>query len=361
MLTLFSFNVIIIKRGHDIMSYYDGTKLLSMLDSKGNPPELYLCTSNRTGGKTTYFSRLLVNKFLKKQGKFCLIYRFAYELDNCADKFFKDIQGLFFSSYEMTSKKRGGGIFYELFLNEISCGYALALNHADQIKKYSHFFSDVERMLFDEFQSENNHYCNDEIKKFLSVHTSIARGHGMQTRHVPVYMLSNPVSIINPYYVEMGISSTLQKDTKFLKGDGFVLEQGYNDSASQALKKSGVNRAFNKNKYVAYSAESKYLNDHASFVERPRGKSKYLLTLKYKDKYYSIREYSELGFLYCDNTYDETFQLKIVVTTEDHDINHIMLKNNGLLLSTLRYYFEKGCFRFKDLLCKEAVLSALSY
>ena len=26
-----------------------------------------------------------------------------------------------------------------------------------------------------------------------------------------------------------------------------------------------------------------------------------------------------------------------------------------------KYYFEKGCFRFKDMRCKEAILKALSY
>ena len=47
--------------------YYDGTKLLSLLDINGKKPEIYICTSNRTGGKTTYFARLLVNHFLKRQ------------------------------------------------------------------------------------------------------------------------------------------------------------------------------------------------------------------------------------------------------------------------------------------------------
>ena len=40
--------------------YYDGTKLLSMLDINGKRPEIYMTTTNRTGGKTTYFGRLLV-------------------------------------------------------------------------------------------------------------------------------------------------------------------------------------------------------------------------------------------------------------------------------------------------------------
>ncbi len=137
--------------------YYDGTKLLSMLDINGNKPEIYICTTNRTGGKTTYFGRLCVNRFFDKGEKFCLVYRFNYELDDCAEKFYKDISSLFFPDTIMTSKRRASGIYHELFIDDKSCGYAVSLNSADQLKKYSHLFSDVSRMLFDEFQSETNH------------------------------------------------------------------------------------------------------------------------------------------------------------------------------------------------------------
>ena len=33
--------------------FYDGTKLLSLMDTNGNKPEIYMCTTNRSGGKTT--------------------------------------------------------------------------------------------------------------------------------------------------------------------------------------------------------------------------------------------------------------------------------------------------------------------
>lgn len=341
--------------------YYDGTKLLSMLDINGNKPEIYMCTTNRSGGKTTYFGRLCINRFLDKNEKFGLLYRYNYELDDIADKFYKDLGSLFFTSYTMTSKRRAKGTFQELFLNEKSCGYALSLNNADQIKKYSHLFSDIQRMIFDEFQSETNHYCDNETKKFISIHTSIARGQGEQVRYVPVYMLSNPVSIINPYYVEMGISGRLKDDTKFLRGDGFVLEQGYIESASIEQKKSGFNRAFSKNSYTAYSSECVYLNDNKAFVEKPTGKSKYLCTLRYKGSDFALREYTENGLIYCDDKADSSFLTRISVTTDDHNINYVMLKRNDFFLSNLRYFFEHGCFRFKDMRCKEAVLSALSY
>ena len=341
--------------------FYDGTKLLSLLDINGNKPELYLCTSNRSGGKTTYFARLLINRFLNKNQKFGLIYRYNYELDNVVDKFYKDINTLFFPCHSMTSKRRASGIFHELFLDSKSCGYAISLNSADQLKKYSHLLSDIDSLLFDEFQSENNHYCSDEVKKFISVHTSIARGQGKQVRYVPVYMISNPVSIINPYYISMGISERLTSSTKFLRGDGFVLEQGFVETVSKLQKESGFNRAFSDNSYVNYSSEAIYLNDNSSFIEKPSGKNKYLATLKYEGDYYAIKEYSENGYVYCDNKPDMSFPTKISVTTDDHAVNYVMLKRNDFFLSNLRYLFERGCFRFKDLKCKEAVLHALSY
>lgn len=348
--------------------FYDGAKLLSLMDINGKKPEIYICTTNRTGGKTTYFGRLCVNRFLDSNEKFCLVYRFNYELDNVADKFFKDIGRLFFPEYTMRSERRASGIFHELFLcknkdddNGKSCGYAISLNSADQIKKYSHFFSDVSRMIFDEFQSETNHYCSDEVQKLISIHTSIARGAGEQIRYVPVFMLSNPVSLINPYYIELGITSRLRDNTKFLKGDGFVLEQGFVESASEAQKESGFNRAFSGNKYVAYSAESVYLNDNQAFIEKPQGFSRYLCTLRYNGTDYAIKEYPEAGVIYCDDKPDRSFRSKLSVTTTDHNVNYVMLKRNETFLNNLRYYFEKGAFRFKDLRCKEAVLKALCY
>ena len=343
------------------MAYYDGTKLLSMTDINGEKPELYLCTTNRTGGKTTFFNRLMINRFIKTGAKFVLLYRFSYELSDCVDKFFSDIGSLFFAGHAMSSTPKGKGSYYALKFDDNLCGYAIALNNADMIKKYSHVFNEVQSILFDEFQSETNHYCPKEIEKFISIHTSIARGQGKQYRYVPVYMLSNAVSIINPYYVELGIIDRLRSDTKFLKGDGYVLEQGFIQSASEAQLNSGFNKAFKRNQYVAYAAENVYLNDSTAFIEKPTGNSRYLCTIKYNGNNYAFREFSDLGMIYCDDKPDVTHPMKISVTTDDHAVNYVMLKKNDFFLQNMRFLFEKGCFRFKNLLCKEAALKALSY
>ena len=114
--------------------YYDGTKLLSLKDINGKTPEIYMCTANNTAGKTTYFTRLLVNRFLSGDGKFMVIQRFNYELDDCANKFFKDLQGLFFQNYTMTSVSRANGIYHEFLLNSallIIYYYLLNQHHSE--------------------------------------------------------------------------------------------------------------------------------------------------------------------------------------------------------------------------------------
>lgn len=351
--------------------YYDGTKLLSLMDINGKQPEIYICTANRTAGKTTYFGRLLVRKFVNFGEKFCLVYRYSYELDDVATTFFKDIQKLFFRGKMMYSEKRAKGTYQELFLTDEtdeecklgeSCGYAICLNTADNIKKRSHLFSDVKRMLFDEFQSETNHYCAGEVQKLISVHTSIARGNGEMVRYVPLYMLSNTVSLINPYYTTLGVIKRLRSDTKFLRGDGYVLEQGFVEAASEAQLNSAFNRAFSSSAYVAYSSQNIYLNDNSAFIENPPdSRGEYMCTLRYDNVSYAVRIYRKEGIIYCDDRIDKTFPARFAINTNDHDVQYVLLRNNGILLQNLRRYFEMGAFRFRNHNAKYAIIDALQY
>lgn len=343
------------------MSYYDGTKLLSLLDLDGKQPDIYISTSNRNAGKTTYFSRLLVNRFLKRKELFGLFYRYNYELSDVSDKFFSEIKDLFFPEYTMTSKSRAKGIYHELYLNGELCGYAISINSAEQIKKYSHLFSKIERILFDEFLSENNKYLSGEIRKFQSCLTSISRGGGKQIRRVPVYLLGNFTTLLNPYYIAFDISSRLTIETTYLRGRGWVLEQAFYEDVAKMQKDSGVIRAFSSTDYSRYATEKVYLNDNDIFIERPEGKSRYLVTIIIEGKQYALREYPDAGIIYCDTRIDATFSKKITFSADDMNVNYIMLRQNDFFISNMRSFFEYGCFRFKDLECKKAVFKMLSY
>lgn len=71
---------------------------------------------------------------------------------------------------------------------------------------------------------------------------------------------------------------------------------------------------------------------------------------------YAVKQYSEQGFLYIDDKADSTFRSKISVTVNDHDINYVMLKQNDLFISQLRYYLKKVVLDLKILNAKKSYL-----
>ena len=341
--------------------FYNGSKLLNLKDLNGKDPEIFICTSNRNAGKTTYFGKYLLNRYIKHGEKFALLYRYDYDLEGVAERFFSNIQELFFPDREMIGRSAGEGKYTEMFLDGESCGYALALNNAKYYRQFSQYFSDIVRILFDEFQPEDSSdYIRNEITKFRSIHVSVARGMGKQVRHVPVILCGNPYSIINPYYSALGISTRLTKETKFLRGNGWVMEQGFNQAAAAAAKQSGFNAAFENHSYFDNIGAGEFLNDINTFIESPSGRNHYICTLKYKNKYYGVRSFDDAGIVFCDTRSDQSFPFRIAVTTNDMTPNYISIKQNRLLVQMLKKYFHNGMFRFRNLECKQAVFALLS-
>lgn len=353
--------------------YYDGGRLLGSVDLNGGKPEIYICTSNRTAGKTTYFSRYVINKWRAGQGKFMLLYRHINELDAVEDKFFKDVGKLFFPGLMMGAKKVAGGKFCNLYLapaldyekdSEIPwehCGYAVPLNSADFVKKCSHLFSDTERILFDEFQPETGYYLKDETRKFISIHMSVARGNGKQNRYVPVYMLANPVTMLNPYYISMRITDRLDYKTRFLRGDGWVMEQGYVESAAKAQEESAFMRAFQGEQYTLYGTQGVYLHDDRAFVNKMRGRSRYMCSILHKKEKYCVRSFDESGIYYVAEGWDDTYPLKITSAMEEHQEGLTMLSRLSFISVGWKRAFEMGAFRFQTMKCKTALISTLYY
>lgn len=343
------------------MAFYDGNKLLTLKDINGKEPEIYICTTNRNAGKTTYFGKYLINRYKNKGEKFALLYRYDYDLEGAGEKFFSNLQALFFPSDRIGEKAQGEGKYTALFLNDKCCGYALALNNAKYYRQFSQYFSDVKRIFFDEFQPEDElDYVRNEVTKFRSLHTSLARGGGKQIRYLPVIMTGNPYSIINPYYSALGIADRLNRNTRFIRGAGWVLEQGFNESAAQAAKGSAFNQAFENHTYFDDIGQGVYLNDSAQFMQTPKGKNRYLCSLKYKTKIYGVRVYDDAGIVYIDSTADETNLLKIAVTNSDMTPNFISVNQNKYLVKMLRKYFDSGACRFKNQDCKRALFALLS-
>lgn len=341
--------------------YYSGEKLLSMSDLDGNTPEIFACVGNRAAGKTFYFKNKLVSEFLHEGKKFIDLVRFKYEVPDRVAAFYEDLKQVNFPDLQIDSKKMFSGCALSHEINGELAGYTIALSSADMIKKYSSMFVEVEQMFFDEFQSETMHYCQNEITKFQSIHNSVARGGGKQSRYVPIYMVSNNVSLLNPYFTAWGFTNRIQKNTKMLRGHGIVLEQHYNASAKKALEESAFNRAFADTDYLKYAASNEAMCDNNAFIENvSESDSYYLYTIQYEKQKYALWQNDRLGIMFLNRKVDPRRAHILVFKQADHDLNKLLIMRLEDMLTRWRNIFNMGLFRFSDLQAKQAMLDILA-
>ena len=77
--------------------------------------------------------------------------------------------------------------------------------------------------------------------------------------------------------------------------------------------------------------------------------------------YYGLLEYREDGFLYVSDKADGTFKLRIAVDLPDHSTNYVLLSHYDSYIANLRFLFDHGSVRFKNLKCKSAFMRLLNY
>lgn len=341
--------------------YYNGTKLLSRKDLENNTPEIFVVVGNRGAGKSFFFKEFLLKKWLEKKEMFLDIVRYKYEVPDRVTAFYEDLTQEKYSDLEVDSKKMISGNATAHIINGELAGYTVALSSADTLRKYSSMFVHIQRMFFDEFQLEGMNYLPEEVNKIQSLHMSVARGGGKQSRYVPLYMASNVVSVINPYFYAWGFTNRINKDTKFLRGIGVVLEQCYNESAAKAAKQSAFNRAFQNSHYLDYAATNVALADNYAFIANVNEPdSYYMYTIVYEGKDFALWQNERLGILFVNRRIDYKRRNILTFKGADHDINRVLLMRMEDVVYRWRILFQQGCFRFSDLEAKQAFLDILS-
>lgn len=351
--------------------FYNGGKLLNMKDLYGLDPLLYFCVGNRTAGKSFFFKRYLVRYALKHTGrKFLLFYRKVNQLKGCTKAFFQDLQELEeFKSWDIKEKKLLDGKIVEISLisptlEEFQVGYAISLKYTEEIKQNSSLFVGVDRVLFDEFQSESGDYLSNELGNFQNILTSILRGGGKHIREgVKVFMVSNKVSIVNPYFLAFDISKRLKNDTKFLRGKGWVLEMCYIEAAAREIQKSALGRLFEGSEYIQYSTGSGYLLDDKAYIQQqPRSYYEYMATLLYNQEVYSLLYFPREGLYYIKEGGERGASTVFSLDLSSHgDSFSSVLITKSQYIKGLMRYFENHKLIFESLQAKAMMFDYFKY
>lgn len=342
--------------------FYNGQRLINTKDINGNTPEIFIVDGNRSDGKTTWFSKKLVNDFKKHGKKFMLIKRYKNQLKNSEKKFFKLIGEHWFKHDILTAESREQGSYYELFLNKKPCGYVCDLNSAYKLKDMSQFFSDTDQMFLDEFQALE--YVPEEFNKFFTLHFSVARGFGSVSRYVPVYMCCNHISSINPYYKALKCGAAVDSIEKgFYKGDGFVIERDFNTKVMELQKQSAFNRAFSGTDIYNHSVLNESLTDNFSFVERVKtSKFQYICNIIVDGEYISLVRVLDVKGVhyYFSEKVNMNCKSNFTIFSNDHSIDTLLLPRNIDFLNALKSQFDHGFIRFSTLDVKAKAFEFLS-
>lgn len=340
--------------------YYNPSVILGKKDLDGLEPSIYMITSNRSAGKTTGWLKEALEKYHKTGHQLMLIYRYKYELTS-AHEIFKDVLKIYPDlGIEMKCESKAQGLFYALMLDGEEFGFVCSLSNVDSLKKYSPLFVKVFYLIMDEFQKEDGKYLPQEFAKLQSLLVTVARGGGSQSRNIKCILLGNMVSLLNPYFVNFNIHSRIKNDTKFLRGNGWIAEFNFNVNASNAIKNNGLFRAFKDTDYMQYSTESVYLHDSSIFIEKPKGKSRYIATIIHDGVQFGLREYYEEGIVHVSRKPDTSCKTVVTFKANDHNQHTIMLSRYSWVWKNIDDAYKHGYLRFDDMRSKSAIFDILS-
>ena len=342
--------------------FYNGSKLLSMKDIDGNLPAIYAVDGNRSDGKTTFFARKLIRDFKKHDKKFMIIKRYKYQIYKTHLTFFALVNQHWFPDDRLTAKKGENGLYMELFLNDMPCGYVCDLNSAEKLKEYSQFYCDTDQIFMDEFQAKE--YVPDEITNFGILYSSTARGYGTPVRYVPVYMCCNHVSSLNPYYKAWKCGAIVDGIKKgFYRGHGVVVERDFNEKISNMQKESAFMKAFSGADFVKHVTENESFVDNFSFVEKIKtARFDYICNIHVDGEVISlvrVNDVEHVRYYFSDNV-NLNCNCNFTIFSSDHCEDTLLLNRNIDFLNMLKSNFDHGFIRFSSLEVKEKAFAFLS-
>lgn len=327
--------------------HYDNTKLINSLDCDGEVPTFFIvCSKLRGPGKTFQMCKMLFEKFLEEGKKFILLTRHKKDLGTIADGCFEGYFQVEHPEYHMREVLQMGHTFSRVYADtkvgeetsSVECGYVIPLSAVNDIKKISSLFFDTWCFFFDEFMPVDDRFLKNEVDYLLNIYKSVARGEGSAVRYMPIYMCSNTLSIQNPYFKALGLTSKLQSSTHFYRGSGVCFENCDNvEGLAELHKSSGIEKALRK--HLALTDDNTWINDDCSLVEKPYkwGRPIYLATLMYGSEKFGVLEYPNV--VYVSRTVDKSCEFVYNLTLDNGNLNYPVISSCGLLDFVRKRYF----------------------
>lgn len=308
----------------------------------------------RGGGKTYGFLKDSIERFLRKKEEFLYVRRIKTELEKLTimrgGRLFKAVEKEF-PEYELRAESNILSIRQIKNEKWKTMGYAQPLSTASILK--SDAFPNVWTIGFDEFIIDNSgtyHYLKDEVRKFLDLYETVARG-----RDVVTFFLSNAVTITNPYFDFWNLNKPYHSNIqRFGASKDILVENVVIEALAKEKKASRFGQIIADTDYSDYAYDNEWLLDNTDFVSNKTKDCQYFVTLLYKGNEIGIWVDRVQWLWYISADIDKQCKDVYSVTIEEHKPN-IMLFNAGKKLpwlKTLIDAYQCGAVRYESIKLK---------
>lgn len=330
---------------------------------------------NRGGGKSFGAKQRAIDNFIKNKEQFGYIRRYKDDIKESSIQFFKDIE----YKYPDHEFRVDGGKFYireKQVMDKVKwteddiAGYTFILSTANNKKSIS--YPNITLLIFDEFLLEkgNQHYLSNEPEKLLNLYETIARP-GTDHPRVVLFMLSNAITITNPYFLYWQLQMPTKQDGngKWIwkhKTRPILVEDVKNDKFIDAKKNTEFGSLVAGTHYSDYSIENKFLQDDEKFIEKKSKDAKYFFSFIYKNDKYGVWINYDEGKIWVSESVDPSFPVTYAITMKDHSPNTMFLKNRSRasMFRTFIENYKLGNVYFENMniknICYEVIQMSLT-
>lgn len=343
------------------IQWHDYTKLFKMKDINGKQPAYYIAMSNRGGGKTFKFSSELIEYCAEHGGSFGLLCVHKNELGSVAAGMLNEVIAQKIPGAFVKEVKESDETFSTVNLYRPNktdekgkpvgepIGFVFPLAAHEQLKRKSSLFANVNIMFMDEIQSKS---VTEQVVEewFPSLMMTIARGGGKAARYVPVLMACNSLDVFSPFLRAFGLSTRILDNTRYLRGDGVVLERFRNKTVADAQEASPLMRPFKNTAIYDSNVNNAWLNSDTACIGKPDrdwGRGFYWVTLVDGDKEAGVYYYRDIGRYFVTRTTQSDFPYRLRITVDGRP-NRGLLKTSTAV-KALRQAFADGAILFQDI------------
>lgn len=224
-------------------------------------------------------TKFVVEQFLKKKDEFAYVRRYKKELQEAVPNFFNAInRNNEFPNHNLSFNGK------KFICDSQICGHALTLSTSQDLKSTN--FDNVKTIIFDEVfieEGQKKYYLKNEVFVFLNLLETIAR-----LRDVRVFLLSNAVSINNPYFTYFDLHIPFNGEIKLFNHNTILLQYLKSAEYEKIKQKSRIGLLTKDTEYADYAFKNKFLHDSSTFIEKKTASAKFTFAFIFENKTYGV-------------------------------------------------------------------------